>query len=64
MTNIIEKFNTSFGLVITVPGNKTYRVGDVVETDEGRYSVMNILMPTNRNSDKIGLLVREEKLDE
>lgn len=43
---IIEKFTTSLGTIIKTQNDNIYSVGSVIETTEGKYKVIGIVMPT------------------
>ena len=57
--NIIETFNTSFGVIINVANDRPYKVNDTIEIDNDKYCISKILMPTNRISNNVGLVVNK-----
>ena len=61
--HIKDKFNTSFGLVFVVQDDKTFRVGDIIETDNGdHYSIKEFRFPSRpTDEDVVGLVVEKVK---
>ena len=53
MTKVIiqEKFNTSFGLVINVKNDRTFKVNDIIETEEGTYKINKIMFSSRPHDD-------------
>ena len=55
--NIKEKFNTSFGLILLVDNDRTFHIGDKINTDEGQYKIEQIKFSTKPTEDNIVSLV-------
>lgn len=60
MTKVIiqEKFNTTMGLIVQVKNNRIFKIGDVFDTEEGKYKINKIMFSTNPDKDGfVNLLV-------
>lgn len=53
---IIEKYTTSFGTVIKVLNDRCYSIGNIIETNEGDYKIVDIVMPTTPSEMNFTLL--------
>ncbi len=53
---IIEKYTTSFGTVIKVLNDRYYSIGNIIDTDEGDYKIVDIVMPTTPSEMNFTLL--------
>ena len=49
---IQEKFNTTIGKIIKVENDRLFKVGDVIQTDEGDYKIKRIAFSSNPLEDK------------
>ncbi len=55
-TKIIEKYTLSFGTVIKVLNDRYYSIGNIIDTDEGDYKIVGIIMPTTPSEMNFTLL--------
>lgn len=46
LESIIDRYNTTFGMVIILSTEHAYRTGDLIFTNEGEFKVKQVIMPT------------------
>lgn len=55
--NILEKYKTSVGTIVTTQANQTFEIGQIIEVLEKSYKIKNIIFPTLPNENNIISLV-------
>lgn len=62
IVTIEGKFNTSMGIILKVKNDRVFNVGDVINTNDGKYIIDKIAHTINPDRDEyMGLIV--SKLD-
>ena len=64
MTKVViqEKFNTTMGLIIQVENSRIFKLGDVLDTEEGKYTINKIMFSTIPDKDGfVNLLVSKDE---
>lgn len=55
--NILEKYKTSVGTIVTTQANQTFEIGQIIEVLGKSYKIKNIIFPTLPNENNIISLV-------
>lgn len=55
--NIIEKYNTTLGMIVVVPADRIYHIGDQILLENQQYTISKIILPTRPPKDETVSLV-------
>ena len=57
--NIIGEFNTAMGHIVTVKGDRAFKVGQRIESDGKHYTIKGVNMVYNLELNVVGLIVEK-----
>ena len=55
--NFIEEFDTSVGHIVTVKGDRVYKVGQTIESNGKRYLIKGFPIVNNQRLDFVNMVV-------